>query len=58
MKSILNISIALFVFLALTNCNKNQERAYYPTIDTYINISLPQYNTLQVPEDGLMFLEG
>lgn len=57
MKSILYISIALFVFLALTNCNKNQERAYYPTIDTYINISLPQYNTLQVP-GGWAYVSG
>jgi Rieske Fe-S protein len=58
MKSILKIaSVILFITMAI-NCNKNnQERAFYPALDVYINISLPQYTTLQVP-GGWAYVAG
>ena len=58
MKSILKIASILLVIAMTINCNKNnQDRAFYPTMDVYINISLPQYNTLQVP-GGWAYVSG
>jgi len=57
MKSIVKIASIILILIAITNCNKNQERAFYPALDVYINISLPQYNTLQVP-GGWAYVAG
>lgn len=41
----------------VTNCNKNQQRAYYPPVNEYINISLPQYQSLISP-GGWAYVPG
>ena len=58
MKSILKTACILLVIAMAINCNKdNQERAFYPALDVYVNITLPQYNTLQVP-GGWAYVNG
>ncbi|MEN8927542.1 MAG: hypothetical protein ABF242_02775 [Flavobacteriales bacterium] len=58
MRSLLKIVSIFFVLTLLLHCNKdNQERAFYPPIDVYVNITLPQYNGLQVP-GGWAYVQG
>lgn len=39
-------------------CNKNtDQRAFYPPVDTYLNVTLPQYTSLQVP-GGWAYVTG
>ena len=51
-------SVTLFLIFTLSNCKKNrQERAFYAPVNTYINTSLVQYNTLQVA-GGWAYVNG
>jgi len=46
-KNIFLVSLLIFLF---AQCNRERpQRAFYPPVNTFINISLIQYNALQVP---------
>ena len=58
MKSIGNYLVLIILLGALSpSCKKNQTRAFYAPVNTYINISLIQYNALQVP-GGWAYVNG
>jgi nitrite reductase/ring-hydroxylating ferredoxin subunit len=47
---VLYFTLTLSLVFLFEGCKKNrQERAFYPPINTFINITLPQYTALQVP---------
>ncbi|MEN8786493.1 MAG: Rieske (2Fe-2S) protein [Flavobacteriales bacterium] len=47
----------LLIALALGSCKKNVQRAFYPPVDEYINITLISYNALQAP-GGWAYVNG
>lgn len=53
----LYIAGLIFLFLLNTNCNKGIQRAFYPPVDEYVNITLVSYNALQVP-GGWAYVNG
>ena len=58
MKSILYLTFAVVLSSTIfIQCGKNQDRAFYPSIDEYVNITLPQYSALQVP-GGWAYVNG
>ena len=56
MKKIVLFSFLLAILL-FTNCNKDQERAFYPPVNVYVNITLPSYQTLAAP-GGWAYVNG
>lgn len=48
MKSVITSLVILIVF-ATTGCKKENNRANYPPVNQYLNITLVQYNSLAVP---------
>ncbi len=59
MKSFKIIAVVFFAMsLMAFSCKKNtDERAFYPPVDAYINVTLPQYTNLQVP-GGWAYVTG
>ncbi|MGB1039730.1 MAG: Rieske (2Fe-2S) protein [Flavobacteriales bacterium] len=57
MKAIFKITYSLFLLLLIFNCKKDDARAFYPPVDTYINITLVQYNSLAAP-GGWAYVNG
>lgn len=47
----------LLVSLVFGSCKKSAQRAFYPPVDEYINLTLVSYNSLQAP-GGWAYVNG
>ena len=58
MKKLFLYLILGLLVISIIGCNKNNpDRAFYPPVDEYINITLPSHNALAVP-GGWSYVNG
>ncbi len=51
------IAFVIAILWVFSGCKKSAQRAFYPPVDEYINITLVSYNSLQAP-GGWAYVNG